>query len=72
VTVGISNYGGNVEKKHYFFCKGLSMEWITVVERKRPVMAGEFTNRIYQIFSLHKHSQLQDFRFSKYTLNVGL
>ena len=48
------------------------MEGVTVAERKRPVMTGDLTNRIYQIFPLHKHTQLHDFRFSKYTLNVGL
>ena len=48
------------------------MEGVIVVERKRSVMAGDLTNRIYQIFSLHKHTQLHDIRFSKYTLNVEL
>lgn len=71
MTVEISNYGRNVEK-NIFFCKGLRMEGVIVVERKRSVMAGDLTNRIYQIFSLHKHTQLHDIRFSKYTLNVEL
>jgi len=61
VTVEISNYGGNIEKSIIFFFKGLSMEGLIVVERERPIMAGDLTNRIYQIFSLHKHKQLHDF-----------
>jgi hypothetical protein len=48
------------------------MEGVIVVERKRPVTAGDLVNRICLIFSLHKHTQLHDFRFPKYTLNVGL
>ena len=72
MTVEISNYGGNAGKKHYFFYKGLSMEGIILVERKRPEVVGDLTNRIYQIVSFHKHTQLHDFRFPKYTLNVRL
>lgn len=47
------------------------MEGIIVIKRKRPVIAGDLTKRIYQIFSLHKYTELHDVRSSKYTLNVG-
>jgi hypothetical protein len=47
------------------------MGQVVVVERKRPLMAGELTKIIYQIFSLHKHTQRYDLLLSAYTLNMG-